>query len=77
MHPIFRIINGEKVKIAERDPNRRYSAVNGPEGLHYVEFTEEEEKRKDQEEADWKEKQRKKIQDQIRDLENRLVNLDK
>jgi len=36
-----------------RDPNRRYSSVSGPEGQYFLEFTDEEERQRDAEEAKW------------------------
>lgn len=51
--PIYRFKNGilERSPNDKRDPNKRYSSVSGPEGNYLREFTEEEEKQKDSEEA--------------------------
>ncbi len=53
--PVFLVINGELVPKPgnKRDPNRRYvTVVGGAEGDYYREFTDEEERRTDQWEAD-------------------------
>lgn len=53
--PVFRVENGERVRVPGdvRDPNRRYHAVGGENGTYHLEFTEEEERQRDQEEAEW------------------------
>lgn len=59
--PVYRYMNGELVRVPGdvRDPRRRYSAVCTPEGNYYREFTEDEERSRDAEEALW-EKERPK-----------------
>lgn len=53
--PIFKIVNGELVRKPNdsRDPNRRYSQVVGPDGNYLREFTNEEERQREEEEARW------------------------
>lgn len=53
--PVYRIVDGELVRIPgdRRDPNRRYSSVSGPQGNYLREFTDEEERQRDEEEAKW------------------------
>lgn len=53
--PIFKIVNGNLVRIPDdkRDPNKRYASVGGSDGSYLREFTDEEEKQRDREEADW------------------------
>lgn len=53
--PVYKIINGELVRKEgdERDPVRRYRAVGGADGTYNVEFTDEEELQRDEEEARW------------------------
>lgn len=50
---IVRIVNGEKVELKEKDPTRRYSCVNAPEGQYLREFTDEEEQHRNDEELGW------------------------
>lgn len=53
--PVFKIENGEMVPIHGdvRDPTKRYRACASREGGYHVEFTEEEERARDAEEAQW------------------------
>ncbi len=53
--PVYKVENGELVRKPndERDPNRRYAHVAGPEGQYLREFTDAEERQRDEEEARW------------------------
>src|SRR5229473_319664 len=53
--PVFRIVNGELVRKEGdmRDPTRRYAQTSGPKGEYFREFTEDEERERDAEEARW------------------------
>lgn len=53
--PVYRVVDGELVRISgdARDPKRRYSLVSTSDGSYYREFTEEEERIRDEEEARW------------------------
>lgn len=53
--PVFQIIGGKLVRKTGdvRDPKRRYAQVAGPEGTYLREFTDEEERQRDKEEARW------------------------
>lgn len=53
--PIFQRVDGKLVPApyTTRNPKKRYSQVGGAGGSYYVEFTEEEERQRDQEEAKW------------------------
>jgi len=55
--PVFRVVNGQPVRVPGdvRDPKRRYSSVaNAQTGDSYLrEFTDEEERQRDAEEAAW------------------------
>lgn len=54
--PVFRVVNGELIRVPGdvRDPNRRYAMTSGLNGAYHREFTEEEERQRDLEEAEWK-----------------------
>lgn len=54
--PVFMIVDGELVRKLDdlRDPNRRYAQVVDPDGSYFREFTDEEERQRDEEEARWK-----------------------
>ncbi|MFL6622133.1 MAG: hypothetical protein ACJ8NR_05900 [Sulfurifustis sp.] len=52
--PIFRLVDGKLVQIPARDPKRRYASVASPQGTYLREFTDEEERERDAEEAQWK-----------------------
>ena len=51
--PVFQVVDGRLVRKPndERDPNRRYSNVAGPDGNYLKEFTDAEERQRDEEEA--------------------------
>ena len=52
-YPIYRIVDGKHVRIPVRDPKHRYSLTGlGDETIH-LEFTDEQEKQRDEEEAAW------------------------
>lgn len=53
--PVFMIVDGELVRKAGdlRDPKKRYSSVSGPDGAYLREFTDDEERQRDEEEARW------------------------
>ncbi len=53
--PVYRVRNGELVRVPndERDPKRRYSHVADGERSYLREFTDEEERARDREEAQW------------------------
>ena len=54
--PVFRIVDGKLVRIPgdARNPSKRYRAVSAADGTYDVEFTEAEERQRDEEEAAWK-----------------------
>ena len=51
----YRIVNGQKVRIPDdiRDPKRRYGTSSDETGQYDIEFTDEQEKERDLEEAQW------------------------
>jgi len=53
--PVYQIVDGKLVRKPgdRRDPNRRYSHVVTPEGSYLREFTDKEERLRDEEEAKW------------------------
>jgi len=53
--PVFKVVNGQLVRKEGdvRDPTRRYAQTSGPEGEYYREFTDDEERERDEEEARW------------------------
>lgn len=53
--PVYKIIHGELVRKDgdKRDPARRYRAVGGVDGTYHVEFTDEEERQRNEDEARW------------------------
>lgn len=53
--PVYRRIDGKLVRIPgdKRDPKRRYRGVADKDGGYHVEFTDEEERERDEEEARW------------------------
>lgn len=53
--PVYRVVNGELVRKEGdvRDPARRYAGMTGPEGECLREFTDDEERQRDAEEAEW------------------------
>ena len=85
--PVFQIVDGNLVRKPDdvRDPKRRYAYVASSEGTYLREFTDEQERQRDEEEARWaedapqraleKERQQKEA-DKFREsltYENRLV----
>lgn len=53
--PVFKVVDGALVRkpVDSRDPKRRYAQVAGPEGAYLREFTDDEERQRDEEEARW------------------------
>jgi hypothetical protein len=53
--PVFKVVDGALVRKSDdsRDSNKRYAQVAGPEGSYLREFTDEEERQRDEEEARW------------------------
>lgn len=53
--PVFKIVNGQLMRKEGdvRDPTRRYAQTSGPEGEYLREFTDDEERERDAEEARW------------------------
>lgn len=75
--PVFRKVNNELFRIPndERNPKRRYALISDATGQYHREFTDEEEKERDAEEAQWEagrrqreneQKQRQKEADEFR-----------
>lgn len=55
--PVFKVVDGALVRKHNdlRDPKRRYAQVCVPEGNYLREFTDDEERQRDEEEARWRE----------------------
>ncbi len=51
--PIYKLVEGKRVGISQRTPDRRYSLKITPDETYYLEFTDEEERQHDEEEAKW------------------------
>jgi len=53
--PVFKVVDGTLVRKSDdsRDPKRRYASVAGAEGSYLREFTDDEERQRDEEEARW------------------------
>ncbi len=53
--PVFKVVDGTLVRKSDdsRDPKRRYSHVAGPEGAYLREFTDDEERQRDEAETRW------------------------
>ena len=75
--PVYRIVDGKRVRAPGdvRDPNRRYSAVSdGKTGEQcYLEFTDEQERERDEEEAQWEADRPKRAAEQKRLEEEQLA----